>query len=209
MPEAILSKLPEVVAELRAARESWRRAHVRNAEYGNLGFPSREAIGLLVDQLSAALFPIRLGPADLTLDSEDGFVAQSLESALPLLAAQLERELTYDRTIHGTHLDIVAETRRIALGLAQRLPAIRRLLDTDIEAAYLGDPAARSLDEVLLCYPCVIAIVHHRIAHELIGWAHRWSPGSWLRSPIRAPASIFTLAPASARAFSWIMAPAW
>lgn len=167
MPERIVRELPEVVAELRAARENWRRAHVRNAEYGNLGFPSREAIGLLIDQLSAALFPIRLGPVDVTLASEDAFVAQSLETALPLLAAQLERELTYNQTIHGAMIDIAGETRRIAVGLAKRLPAIRRLLDTDIEAAYRGDPAARSLDEVLLCYPCVTAIVHHRIAHEL------------------------------------------
>ncbi|MET0365152.1 MAG: serine O-acetyltransferase EpsC, partial [Sphingobium sp.] len=47
------------------------------------------------------------------------------------------------------------------------LPAIRRLLDEDVEAAYAGDPAARSVDEVLLCYPCVTALIHHRIAHEL------------------------------------------
>jgi serine O-acetyltransferase len=44
---------------------------------------------------------------------------------------------------------------------------IRRLLDSDLEAAYAGDPAARSVDEVLLCYPCVTAVIHHRIAHEL------------------------------------------
>jgi serine O-acetyltransferase len=47
------------------------------------------------------------------------------------------------------------------------LPAIRALLDTDVLAAYRGDPAARSVDEVLLCYPGVLAMIHHRIAHQL------------------------------------------
>ena len=55
----------------------------------------------------------------------------------------------------------------IAEELARRLPTIRRLLDSDLQAAFDGDPAARSVDEVLLCYPCIVALTHHRIAHEL------------------------------------------
>jgi serine O-acetyltransferase len=50
---------------------------------------------------------------------------------------------------------------------ASQLPAIRALLDEDVEAAYLGDPAARTVDEVLLCYPGIIAVIHHRLAHVL------------------------------------------
>ena len=48
-----------------------------------------------------------------------------------------------------------------------RLPALRALLDTDIQAAFQGDPAAKSPDETLFCYPGVTAIIQHRIAHEL------------------------------------------
>ncbi len=47
------------------------------------------------------------------------------------------------------------------------LPGLRRLLDSDVLAAYQGDPAARSVDEVLLCYPGVLAMIHRRLAHEL------------------------------------------
>jgi serine O-acetyltransferase len=50
---------------------------------------------------------------------------------------------------------------------AATLPNLRRILDVDIQAAYQGDPAARSVDEVLLCYPGVLAIIHHRLAHTL------------------------------------------
>ena len=51
--------------------------------------------------------------------------------------------------------------------LLAALPSIRALLLTDIEAAYRGDPAARSTDEILLCYPGFFALSAHRIAHEL------------------------------------------
>ena len=51
--------------------------------------------------------------------------------------------------------------------LVGRLPEIRRTLETDLKAAYACDPAARFLDEALYCYPGILAITHHRIAHEL------------------------------------------
>ena len=50
---------------------------------------------------------------------------------------------------------------------ARGLPQIRRLLEADILAAYEGDPAARSIDEVLACYPGITAIIHYRLAHAL------------------------------------------
>jgi hypothetical protein len=50
---------------------------------------------------------------------------------------------------------------------AARLPETRRLLDDDVLAACYGDPAAGSVGEVLLCYPGILAMIHHRLAHEL------------------------------------------
>jgi serine O-acetyltransferase len=44
---------------------------------------------------------------------------------------------------------------------------VRLLLDADIRAAYAGDPAAKSLDEIIFCYPGVSALIKHRLAHEL------------------------------------------
>jgi len=62
--------------------------------------------------------------------------------------------------------DIATEAVR---RFANALPGLRSLLDSDVLAAYQGDPAARSVDEVLLCYPGVLAMIHHRLAHELYG----------------------------------------
>ncbi len=159
--------LSDVIERLRIAREDWRSGQERHVEYGAHGFPSRETIGRIVETLSAVLFPIRLGPAELTPLNEDEFARASLLSALPLLAVQLGMELEYEQSVTGVRADIATQVAQVVAGLAERLPTIRRVLDTDLEAAYVGDPAARSVDEVLLCYPCVIAIIHHRLAHEL------------------------------------------
>lgn len=88
-------ELDSVIDRLRMVREDWRQSQARHAEYGEHGFPSRHAIARIVDLLSAVLFPLRLGPAELTSDSEDAFVRASLESALPLLATQIRMELAY------------------------------------------------------------------------------------------------------------------
>jgi len=160
--------LAAVTAGLRHAREDWRRKHGRAQGYGEPGFPSRHALGRVVDTLSAALFPIRLGPAELTPDSEDAFVAATLQTSLPLLVAQVAMELALDPArAKAGQAELAKAAQRIGEGLAGALPQLRRTLDTDLEAAYAGDPAAFSVDEVLLCYPCFTAIVHHRIAHVL------------------------------------------
>ncbi len=65
------------------------------------------------------------------------------------------------------------ENREQALAIVRdfsaRLPEIRAVLETDIYAAYEGDPAARSVDEVLACYPGITAVAYHRLAHALFG----------------------------------------
>lgn len=55
----------------------------------------------------------------------------------------------------------------IAREFGRQLPAVRALLVSDIQAAYAGDPAAQHITEILLCYPGVLAMMHHRLAHAL------------------------------------------
>jgi serine O-acetyltransferase len=59
------------------------------------------------------------------------------------------------------------EACKITREFAAKLPSVRALPESDVRAAYEGDPAARSIDEVLFCYPGIVAITHHRLAHEL------------------------------------------
>lgn len=157
---------PAAIAGLRDARVKWRARHARHAEFGTHGFPSRRSLDRIVGLIAAALFPLRLGPPEVTAAGEDSFVEATLETALSQLAAQIRLEMRYSIKGEWSTADDLG-VDQIVRQFAERLPALRELLDTDVEAAYDGDPAARSVDEVLLCYPCLIAVIHHRLAHEL------------------------------------------
>jgi serine O-acetyltransferase len=157
-----------VVAELRGVRARWREPQGRNRESGGRELPSREALRDIVRLLCGALFPMRLGPPELRQESEDFYVGHTLDTALNALLVQVRLELRYAAR-HAQATVSVIEQQAVALvhDFAAALPELRALLDTDVLAAYHGDPAARSVDEVLLCYPGVVAIIHHRLAHEL------------------------------------------
>ncbi|MBV8124963.1 MAG: serine acetyltransferase, partial [Paucibacter sp.] len=160
--------LDEVVAGLRAARFEWRERQRRAREPGGRELPSPDALQQIVQGLLGALFPMRLGPHELRQDSEDFFVGHTLGTQLNALRAQIALELRYTARQSGEpapdpEADAALLTRQFALAL----PQIRRLLDRDVEAAFEGDPAAHSVDEVLLCYPGIHAMIHHRLAHEL------------------------------------------
>ena len=161
-------QLERIVEELRAARSEWRSRSGRPREQGGRELPSRRSIEEIVERLASALFPMRLGPNDLRDESEDFFVGRTLDSALNALLIQARLELRYSARQRGEAEDGIEER---ALGIvrdfALALPLLRQLLDSDVLAAYQGDPAARSVDEVLLCYPGVLAIIHHRMAHHL------------------------------------------
>lgn len=158
----------EIVAELHAARDRWRAAQQRSLEFAVREFPSREALKEIAESLCGALFPMRLGPAELHQEGEDFYVGHTLDTALNALFQQVELELGYNsRLACEEKNDVEAQAAEIVKAFAQQLPALRGLLDADVEAAYLGDPAARSVDEVLLCYPGILAVIYYRLAHAL------------------------------------------
>ena len=158
----------EVVQALHAVRNEWRDAQRRSREPGGRELPSRDALAQIVEQLKGALFPMRLGPPDLRHESEDFYVGHTLDAALQALLAQARLELAWGQ--RHAPLSEAALDEQVATAVrefASALPGIRRLLDSDVLAAFHGDPAARSVDEVLLCYPGVLAMIHHRLAHCL------------------------------------------
>lgn len=157
-----------IVDSLREIRQNWRDSQKRPREPDGREFPSREAIAQVMDQLKGALFPMRLGPADLRPEGEDYYVGHTLDTALHALLSQARLELRYQRR-HESPPDeyIKAEAFNAIKNPCTQLPRIRSLLDSDVLAAYQGDPAARSVDEVLLCYPGVLAMIYHRVAHQL------------------------------------------
>jgi serine O-acetyltransferase len=164
-PAEIFENLGSVTAALRNLRV---RSH--QARYGGgppPPLPSRTALDTIVESLRAALFPRHFGPPDLSMDSLDAFVSVSLSTSVQALQRQVRLELNLHDPQPARAAEQDGAAFEIASAFLDDLPEIRRLLETDIRAAYEGDPAAISLDQVICSYPGVAALVRHRLAHRL------------------------------------------
>ncbi len=158
---------PEIaaaVADLAAVRLAWRVDAHEAVDVDS--FPAQRNIAQIVTDLAAALYPRRLGRFAGPVESEDDFVAVSLTAALDALDREIAHELGYWQKEADVAFDADQAATIVRL-FAASLGDIRKLIDSDVEAAFLGDPAARSLDEILVCYPGAIASLHHRIAHQI------------------------------------------
>ncbi len=154
-----------IVADLRALRVASLENRQRLERPPKL--PSRKILATIIDRLAAVLFPNRLGSSKFTDEDIDQYVQRILDETLRDLLAQVLRELDYTSG-HETSSNITQEkATTIIHDFARQLPNIRNLLDKDIYAAYEGDPAAHNVDEVLVCYPGITAIMYYRLAHEL------------------------------------------
>ena len=167
--------LGPVIAALRVSREEKHKIR-HNGRVREL--PSREALTTIVNGLSAALFPTHYGRPNLTDESIDYFVGDTLNTTLNRLSEQVRRGLLFSAPAHavpagdegdGASDDaaLAQQAREITRAFAASLPDIRALLVSDVQAAYAGDPAATSVAEIMLCYPGTIAILYHRLAHQL------------------------------------------
>jgi serine O-acetyltransferase len=157
-------EINRVVGELRALRTASQMRRYRGAPPE---LPSREAAIKSVDGLVAALFPRHFGPAGLRGRDVDHFVAGALSQSLAALGRQIELELRLAGGRDGQDHALARQAAKIIAAFAARLPKIRSLLDGDIRAAYAGDPSAKSIDEVVFCFPGIAALMRHRLAHEL------------------------------------------
>lgn len=158
-------EIGDVVSELRALRLKSLENRQRRDRPPKL--PSRKVLVGIADGLRAVLFPNRLGMPDLTNESVDYYVGHTLDVTLRELMVQVRRELRFAGEADATGNSERERAAGITQAFAQRLPHIRSLLESDIQAAYEGDPAARSVDEILVCYPGITAITYYRLAREL------------------------------------------
>jgi serine O-acetyltransferase len=158
-------QLDRIVAELRVSREE---THSIRRDGEARRAPSRETLEDILDRLTEALFPRHYGRFDLDGENIDYFVGHTLSIALDQLCEQIHRGALFigDELLPGFHYqDAIELTRRFASGL----PSLRGLLISDLRAAFVGDPAARNFPEILIGYPGMTAIIHHRLAHILHG----------------------------------------
>lgn len=124
--------------------------------------PSEAAVDALARGFMHLLFP---GFFESQVPSRSE-VADVVGALLTKLERSLRTEIAKSLAFAG-HPDPKGAAKEEAINLLREIPALRKLIQTDVEAAYNGDPAARSHDEIILAYPCVLVISLQRIAHIL------------------------------------------
>jgi serine O-acetyltransferase len=134
---------------------------------GHEPLPSREAVADILADLGEVLYPGYGRRQNLHAGNIAYYVGSLVDSLHDKLTEQITRALKHDRCREDADYDCEAEAQHKALALLGKLPAVRTLLEQDVEAAYRGDPAAKSHHEIIFCYPGLDAITVYRLAHEL------------------------------------------
>jgi serine O-acetyltransferase len=130
--------------------------------------PVRGEILHILDVLFEVLFPGHTGNKAVTKSNVKYIVGDLLSQIRVELADQVKRAYQYQCRINNCrHCDCGTMAEKVTTELLAELPRIRELLKGDVQAAYDGDPAARSYEEIVMSYPCITAIATYRIAHEL------------------------------------------
>lgn len=124
--------------------------------------PSQDRVTDLARDLMHLLFPGFFEDTGLTQGDAPAWLDRLLEKIESRLTVEVEKCLRFAQAP-----DPKAAAGRVAMQFLGALPEARRLVQTDVAAAYSGDPAARSTDEIILAYPCVLAISLQRLAHVL------------------------------------------
>lgn len=137
--------------------------------HGMAALPSRDIIAGIIEDLRSVLFPGYFGVSEVSGESMRFHVGSTLDQVSFVLLEQVRRGLCFtcagDTPERCGECEIQAE-RSVHEFLGQ-LPKVQRLLATDVQAAFEGDPAAVNSDEAIFCYPGILAITNYRLAHEL------------------------------------------
>jgi serine O-acetyltransferase len=135
---------------------------------GKVTLPSREVVIQIVEDVRAVLFPGYFGTNDLNAQSLHYFVGATLARAMRSLEEQVRRGVAFTERHELESCAHCGDLARAATrAFLARVPEIRRLVHSDVEAAFEGDPALRSRDEAIFAYPGVFAVTNQRIAHAL------------------------------------------
>jgi len=132
--------------------------------------PSVEAFQKIVDLLREIIFPGYFGDSAVKPETMQYYAGVNIDKLFNLLSKQILRGLiiAYGREDDYSLENCKKQSIEITEGFITKLPEIRRLLITDVEAAYIGDPAAKSYGEIIYCYPTIRVLTNHRVAHELL-----------------------------------------
>ncbi len=158
---------------------------------GHCPLPKYDVVVSILDDLKDIIYPGFRRREGLHIGNVTYHVGNLIDGLHDKLTMQIARALQHDDRVKdrasdcAEAVDYEAKGQAIAIRFLEELPRIRSILATDVEAAYEGDPAVSSRDEVVFCYPGLEAVTVYRLAHELLRlgvpfiprmmteWAHR------------------------------------
>ncbi len=127
-----------------------------------VNLPAQDSVQQLASDYMHLMFPGFFEDTALSKKEVPALVDRLLAALHRRLSEEIEKSLRF-----ASDADPAGHARALAAEALGQLPALREVIQTDVTAAYRGDPAARSVEEIILAYPCVLAISVQRFAHVL------------------------------------------
>jgi serine O-acetyltransferase len=164
LPPLFRQELPQIVSDLVESCQDTDTFHHLNL----VGFPSRGVVIEIIERLKKVLFPGYFGEHEVDSFSLTYQMGIEINTLFELLSRQITLSIRHE--CHRRQMVCTACSERgqkEALALLKKLKGLRKILTEDVRAAYQGDPAAKSFDEIIFSYPSIFAILTYRVAHEL------------------------------------------
>ncbi len=157
-------KVPRIVTELLS---SWSTKECYE-HISPVSIPSQEKIIEIVEQTRRILFPGFFSHTKLHASNLEYYIGKKTTDLYDKVSEQITMAIRHDcRRNDRPCTKCEEQSNKIALAFIESLPRVAAILATDIRAALTGDPATKSPDEVIFCYPGLLATVIYRLAHEL------------------------------------------
>lgn len=159
-------ELKKILAELcdqKRYNDFYRKAGV------NEPMPSVEKLKEFMNLMREIIFPGYYGSSNLNF--AESYIGVNLDKAFNILSKQIKRGLCFNCEITKSLTECnncEVSSNEMSLSFFKKIPEIREKLSTDVISAFNGDPAAKSYGEIIFCYPSILVMTYHRIAHELL-----------------------------------------
>src|SRR6516225_3056527 len=161
-------RLKEALPEITEAIVATYTECSRTSHLGHKPLPSREAVVEIITDLMDILYPGYWRRQNLHLGNVEYHVGDLIDGLHDKLTQQIARALRHEYCDETPQADFESLAQQKAIEMLRYLPELRGVLEQDVQAAYEGDPAAKSYHEIIFCYPGLEAITVYRIAHQLL-----------------------------------------
>ena len=163
----VLNRYDELESIIDRVAASYTGAHEIDS-LESAALPNRRAVIEALDHLKQVIYMGFYATRPLSRGNLRYAVSENLHPAYEILAEQISRAVRFEAMTGRAEVEREPDwSEGVVLRLFDKLPELRDLLDLDVRAAYDGDPAAKSFEEVIFSYPAIEAITTYRIAHEL------------------------------------------